>query len=70
MSSGYIEVQESGDHQCVIFTLVGAISEEQRDYWNQAVANMKAKLPKVSGITLVGPRCAKHLPKPGPLAAP
>ena len=69
LHSGRIEMQKSGDSQTVIFTVVGEITAEQQDYWNQAIANLKAKLPNVVGVTLVGTGSG-NLPQPADLPKP
>jgi hypothetical protein len=51
---GLVSEQQDGDTQVVIFTIKGDMSEADRDYWNQAVADLKAKFPQVVGVTLVG----------------
>jgi hypothetical protein len=70
IESGLIQVQRSSDYQCVVFTLVGEITVDQRDYWNQAVANLEAKLPNVIGVTLVRTGAAANLPQPADLPKP
>ena len=37
MSGGYIDPQGSGDHQVVIFTIIGEITPADSDHWNQVV---------------------------------
>ena len=70
MSGGYIDEQQDGEHQVVIFTFVGEITPGDKDYWNQAVVNLKAKFPKLAGVTLAGKPTPRNLPSPGPLPAP
>jgi hypothetical protein len=67
---GCIREQQDGDKQVVIFTIVGKISPADRDYWNQAVANLKAKFPQLTGVTLEGKPTPPNVPPPGPLPAP
>jgi hypothetical protein len=67
---GHIREQQDGDKQVVIFTVVGEISPADRDYWNQAVANLKAKFPQLTGVTLEGKSTPPNMPPPGPLPAP
>jgi hypothetical protein len=70
MSGGYIDPQQDGDHQVVIFTIIGDVSQTDKDYWNQAVANLKAKFPKLASVTLGGKPTPPSPPLPGSLAAP
>ena len=70
MSGGYIDEQQSGEHQVVIFTIIGEMTPADRDYWNQAVANLKAKFPKLASVTLGGKPTPPSPPTPGPLAGP
>ena len=51
---GLVSPQKGGDTQVVIFTIKGDISDADRDYWNKAVANLKAKFPQLVGVTLGG----------------
>jgi hypothetical protein len=67
---GAIREQQHGDQQVVIFTIAGRISPAERDYWNQAIANLKAKFPQLAGVTLEGKPPPANLPPPGPLPAP
>jgi len=67
---GCIREQQDGDKQVVIFTIVGEISPADRDYWNQAVVNLKAKFPQLTGVTLEGKATPPNVPPPGPLSAP
>ena len=70
MSGGYIGPQQDSEHQVVIFTFVGEVTQADTDYWNQAIVNLKARFPKVVSVTLVGQPTPKNLPSPGPLPAP
>jgi len=70
MSGGYIGPQQANEHQVVIFTFVGEMTQADTDYWNQAVVNLKAKFPKLVSVTLVGQPTPPNLPRPGPLPAP
>lgn len=70
MSGGYIDAQLDGEHQVVIFTIIGEMTDADRDYWNQAVANFKKKFPKLASVTIGGKRTPVPLPPTGPLAAP
>ncbi len=56
---GLIDDQKDGDKQVVIFTIEGDMSPADRDFWNQRIAELKAKFPKVVGVTLV-----PKVPKP------
>jgi|SwirhirootsSR3_FD_contig_31_7552256_length_248_multi_3_in_0_out_0_1 hypothetical protein len=70
MSGGYIDAQQKGEHQVVIFTVIGEVTAADRDYWNQAVANLKAKFPSLASVTLAGKPTPAQPPPPRPLAAP
>jgi hypothetical protein len=70
MSGGYIGPQEAKEHQVVIFTFVGEVTQADTDYWNQAIVNLKAKFPKLVSVTLNGQPTPDNLPPPGPLPAP
>jgi hypothetical protein len=67
---GKVYEQKDGDTQVVIFTIKGDISQADRDYWNQAVANLQAKFPQLVGVTLVGRSTPPGAPSAGPLPAP
>ena len=70
MSGGYIDPQQDGHHQVVIFTIIGHVSDADKDYWNQAVVNLKAKFPQLASVTLAGKATPRNLPRPALLAAP
>jgi hypothetical protein len=70
MSGGYIGPQADNEHQVVLFTFVGEMTQADTDYWNQAVVNLKKKFPKLVSVTLVGQPTPNNLPQPGPLPAP
>jgi hypothetical protein len=70
MSGGYIDPQQADEHQVVIFTIIGEVTQADKDYWNQAVMNLKAKFPKLASVTLAGKSTPRNLPPPGPLPAP
>jgi hypothetical protein len=70
MSGGYIDEQQAGEHQVVIFTIIGEMTQADKDYWNQAVVNLKAKFPKLASVTLGGKPTPPNRPPPGPLPAP
>jgi hypothetical protein len=70
MSGGYIDPQQDGEHQVVIFTIIGEVTPADRDYWNQAVVNLKTKFPKLASVTLGGKRTPPNLPSAGVLPSP
>ena len=41
MSGGYIQPQEEGEHQVVIFTFIGPVTPEQATQWNKRVLELK-----------------------------
>ena len=61
---GKINEQRDGDTQVVIFTIKGDMSQADRDYWNQAVADLKAKFPRVVGVTISGTSIPPGPPTP------
>jgi hypothetical protein len=72
MSGGYIQKQEEGEHQIVVFTFIGPVSESQVKEWNRRVVELKQMFvnPKVpsylAGITIKGqptPDLSEFLPK-------
>ena len=60
MSGGYIQLQNEGDHQVVIFTFIGPINQVQKDQWNKRVRELKnmfvdKKLSSyLAGVTIKG----------------
>ena len=70
MSGGYIGPQADNEHQVVLFTFVGEMTQADTDYWNQAVVNLKTKFPKLASVTLGGKPTPPSPPTPGPLAGP
>ena len=65
MSGGYIDPQEDGDHQVVMFTIIGQMTEDDKEHWNGVVAGLKQKFPKIASVTLGGkPTPAEHRKKP------
>jgi hypothetical protein len=51
---GLVSPQREHETQVVIFTIKGTVDEAQRDHWNQAVAELKKKFPKLVGVTIGG----------------
>lgn len=41
MSGGYILPQEEGEHQVVIFTFIGPVTDDQAAQWNKRVLELK-----------------------------
>jgi hypothetical protein len=70
MSGGYIKTQDPGEHQVVILTIIGHVSDDQKEYWNQAMVNLKVKFPQLASVTIQGQPTPRNLPAPGPLPAP
>jgi hypothetical protein len=70
MSGGYIDEQQADEHQVVIFTIIGEVTQADKDYWNQAVVNLKAKFPQLASVTLAGKPTPRNLPPPGSLPTP
>lgn len=64
---GDLVEQGPGDYQVVTFAITGEISQADKDLWNQAIANLKAKFPSLIGKTLVVKGTS---PSPGPPASP
>jgi hypothetical protein len=71
MSGGYIDPQAgAGDHQLVVFTFIGALAPDQRNKWNEAIANLKSEFGShlvgvtVKGLTTSAEFLEKQKPKP------
>jgi hypothetical protein len=62
MSGGYIQPQEEGEHQVVIFTFIGPVSPEQVTRWNKRVLELKNTFVNtnvrsyLAGVTVKGER--------------
>ena len=55
MAGGYTAPQAPGDHQVVIFTLVGELTDQDVTEWNNAILRLKQMFgPKLVGVTLKG----------------
>ena len=72
MSGGYIQSQKEGEHQIVVFTFIGPVSDDQVKEWNRRVVELKQmfvnkKVPGyLAGITIKGeptPDLSAFLPK-------
>lgn len=67
MSGGYIELQKEGEHQVVIFTFIGPISQDQKDQWNKRVLELKNMFVNenvrsyLAGVTVRGEPTPKKL---------
>jgi hypothetical protein len=67
MSGGYIQPQEEGEHQVVIFTFIGPVSGEQATQWNKRVLELKIMFVNtkvrsyLAGVTVKGDRTPKEL---------
>ena len=59
MSGGYVDPQGPTDHQAVLFTFVGSISQADATRWNDAIYQLK----QAFGAQLVG-ITTKGLPTP------
>lgn len=62
MSGGYIQAQEEGEHQVVIFTFIGPVTPEQVTQWNKRVLELKSMFVNkkvgsyLAGVTVKGER--------------
>jgi hypothetical protein len=58
MSGGVIRPQKSGEHQTVIFTFAGKLSQAHAERWNQEIHKLKTHLEtndvRLLGITIKG----------------
>jgi hypothetical protein len=60
MSGGYIQPQEEGEHQVVIFTFIGPVTSEQAAQWNKRVLELKTMFVDkkvrsyLAGVTVKG----------------
>lgn len=70
MSGGYIQPQKEGEHQVVIFTFIGPVTDAQVKAWNQRVLELKNMFVNkksrsyLAGVTIKGePTPADLLPK-------
>jgi hypothetical protein len=67
MSGGYIQPQEEGEHQVVIFSFIGPISTEQAAQWNKRVLELKNMFVDkkvrsyLAGVTVKGDPTPKEL---------
>jgi hypothetical protein len=67
MSGGYIQPQEEGEHQVVIFTFIGPITTEQAAQWNKRVLELKNMFVDkkvrsyLAGVTVKGDPTPKEL---------
>ena len=67
MSGGYIQPQEEGEHQVVIFTFIGPITTEQAAQWNKRVLELKNMFVSkkvrsyLAGVTVKGDPTPKEL---------
>jgi len=52
---GEIRAQKGPQHQVVVFTFSGEISDEETQAWNEAVRNLKQRFGRrVKGATITG----------------
>ena len=67
MSGGYIQPQEEGEHQVVIFTFIGPVTPEQAAQWNKRVLELKNMFVDkkvrsyLAGVTVKGERTPEEL---------
>ena len=67
MSGGYIQPQEEGEHQVVIFTFIGPVTPEQATQWNKRVLELKNMFVSkkvrsyLAGVTVKGDPTPKEL---------
>lgn len=67
MSGGYIQPQEEGDHQVVIFTFIGPVTPEQATQWNKRVLELKNMFVNkkvrsyLAGVTVKGERTPEEM---------
>jgi hypothetical protein len=55
MSGGYIHPQGKFEHQVVIFTFAGGLSQANVKAWNDAVRDLKTRFKgQVMGVTVKG----------------
>jgi hypothetical protein len=60
MSGGYIRAQKEGEHQVVIFTFIGPVTQDQKDQWNARVLELKNSFVNdqvksyLAGVTIQG----------------
>jgi hypothetical protein len=55
MSGGFIKPQKQFEHQLVVFTFIGPVTQKQVDQWNDALAELKQMFgPTLTGITIKG----------------
>jgi hypothetical protein len=64
MSGGYIDPQAPGDHQVIIFTIIGRWTQADADHWNQVVVDLKRRFPQLVGVTMTGKPTPRNLPRP------
>ncbi|HMM89351.1 hypothetical protein [Bradyrhizobium sp.] len=67
MSGGYILPQEEGEHQVVIFTFIGPVTDDQAAQWNKRVLELKNMFVNkkvrsyLAGVTVKGERTPEEL---------
>jgi len=67
MSGGYIQPQEEGEHQVVIFTFIGPVTPEQATLWNKRVLELKNMFVNkkvrsyLAGVTVKGERTPEEM---------
>ena len=63
MSGGFVKSQKSGDHQVIMFTVVGNLTSAQASEWNRCIRELKQSLAgRLIGVTMTGhksPRASK-----------
>lgn len=69
MSGGYIQPQEEGEHQVVIFTFIGPITTEQAAQWNKRVLELKNMFVNESVRSYLAGVTVKGQPTPRKLLA-
>jgi hypothetical protein len=63
MSSGYLNPQDKGEHQVILFTFTGKITPAEKRRWNQQILALKRQFGnRLVAITLKGDKTPK---KPG-----
>ena len=55
MSSGYLNPQDKGGHQVILFTFTGRITSAEKREWNRQILALKRKFgTRLVAITLKG----------------
>jgi hypothetical protein len=59
MSGGFVRKQKAGDHQVVMFTFAGELTDKHAKAWNDAILQLKRKFKQeskamVTGVTMEG----------------